>query len=395
VEECSLYVLLFLLPFSKAAIEVIFGVLLVCWLAARIDPATRRRTIWAEPSQRPLLISAAVFLGVAALSIPFSTHPQLSIHAFFSKWLEYVCYALLVAELAVRPRVARRALAFLAAGAFMVVVEGLWQEWTGAGLFRGHPLRYFARMTGPYENPIDLSTYLMVVIPIVGVMAFAIRKRVIQAILWLLTALALGCLGRTGAVGPALGLGLGFAVLAVLAPKLRRLALVLLVGLVLTAGFFLGRGGEIMHNFSSDEIGKLDRQAMWQAALGMIRDRPVLGQGLNTFMANYLEYWVGGQKMPRYAHNCYLQMAAEAGLAGLSAFLALLGLLFSRMISGMRRMNGPDALVAAALIASLAAFALHAAVDTDFYALRQAALFWVLAGLGVGWAASLERGKAA
>ena len=39
VQEGSLYVLLFLLPFSKAAIEVAFGVLLLGWLVARLTPA--------------------------------------------------------------------------------------------------------------------------------------------------------------------------------------------------------------------------------------------------------------------------------------------------------------------------------------------------------------------
>ena len=38
VQEGSLYVLLFLLPFSKAAIEIAFGGLLLGWLCVRLDP---------------------------------------------------------------------------------------------------------------------------------------------------------------------------------------------------------------------------------------------------------------------------------------------------------------------------------------------------------------------
>ena len=113
-------------------------------------------------------------------------------------------------------------------------------------------------------------------------------------------------------------------------------------------------------------------------------DRPIFGHGINTFMANYLDYWVGGERQPRYAHNCYLQVAAETGIAGLLAFLAVLGLLFARLRHGIRRIRGDDGIWVIGMTAGLVAFALQAGIDTNFYALRQAALFWVLSGIALG-----------
>jgi putative inorganic carbon (HCO3(-)) transporter len=136
--------------------------------------------------------------------------------------------------------------------------------------------------------------------------------------------------------------------------------------------------------FSLLDAGAHDRWLMWQAALGMIRDRPWLGHGVNTFMANYLAYWVGGERFPRYAHNCYLQVAAETGLIGLSAFLGLLGAVFWRVLAGVREATPEQRLLLLGLGAGLLAFATQSALDTNFYSLRQAALFWVLAGLAVG-----------
>ncbi|MBI4341307.1 MAG: O-antigen ligase family protein, partial [Candidatus Omnitrophica bacterium] len=132
------------------------------------------------------------------------------------------------------------------------------------------------------------------------------------------------------------------------------------------------------------EFGKVDRWVCWVAAMRMIQDRPVLGFGLNTFMANYLDYWVGGERNPRYAHNCYLQMAAETGYIGLTAFLLLLGFLFVRIVSGWRQASPPQQVLLAGCMAGLMAFAVQAGIDTNFYSLRQAALFWVIAGLAVG-----------
>jgi len=123
---------------------------------------------------------------------------------------------------------------------------------------------------------------------------------------------------------------------------------------------------------------------MWQAAGGMIKDRPLLGHGINTFMANYLTYWVGGERQPRYAHNCYLQMAAETGALGLVAFLALLWGMGVQVRRGVRTTTSRERFLLLGLATGLLAFVIHAAVDTDFYSLRQAALFWVLAGCAVG-----------
>lgn len=137
----------------------------------------------------------------------------------------------------------------------------------------------------------------------------------------------------------------------------------------------------------------MDRWMMWQAAIRMIADRPWLGHGVNTFMANYLTYWVGGERQPRYAHNCYLQVAAETGLVGLAAFAWLLAALFFRLVRGLRASvgRGPEHSLLAGCLAGLVAFAVQAGYDTNFYALRQAALFWVLAGLACGL--SLPRGE--
>jgi putative inorganic carbon (HCO3(-)) transporter len=110
----------------------------------------------------------------------------------------------------------------------------------------------------------------------------------------------------------------------------------------------------------------------------------VLGHGLNTFMAHYLDYWVGGQRLPRYAHNCYLQVAAETGILGLAAFLWLLGALGARLFRALRGLPSKDRLLLSGVCAGLLAFVVQAGIDTNFYSLRQAALFWTLAGLALG-----------
>jgi len=178
---------------------------------------------------------------------------------------------------------------------------------------------------------------------------------------------------------------------------LRRHAAVVLVASMLVGVGFLQATGRLQDVLSAHEAGKRDRVVMWGAALGMIRARPLLGHGVNTFMANYLDYWVGGERQPRYAHNCYLQVAAETGLVGLAAFLWLLWLQVRQMASAIRRRPSAEASLLLGLLAGLVAFLAQSAMDTNFYALRQAALFWTLAGVGVGMSigrAADERARA-
>ncbi len=385
LQEGSLCVLLFLLPFSKASVEICFGLLLLGWTVDRLNPATRGATVWRSARLRPVLLAGCAFLAVCAASIAVSGFPALSARGLVFKWLEYLLFTVIVADVCSRPRIVTRALAFVAWSALGVVgyafIQVTFVLKTKAYAF--HPLWYYKRMMGPYENPIDLATYLMVVGFVL--LAYALTRRgPARWRLGALVALIALCLAETRAVGAWLGAGAGFLVMAVLSPALRRAGLIALLVAAALGMAVLQREGRLGEVMARSDVGVRDRWAMWQAALGMIRDRPVLGHGLNTFMANYLAYWVGGERQPRYAHNCYLQVAAETGLVGLAAFLWLLGGLFAHLAAGIRRAAGTGQLLLLGLCAGLVAFAAQAGLDTNFYSLRQAALFWVLAGLAIG-----------
>ncbi len=388
----SLYVLLFLLPFSKSAIELMFGGLLLGWVLERWDPRTRRRTLWLRAPSRPLLLALAAFLGVCVLSITMSRHMPQSLKGLIGKWLEYLLFFVFVADLGAQDGVGRRCAAVLSAGSVFVIVEAVWQEIFGRGLFLGYRLMVYERITGPYENPIDLATYLMVIVPLLLALAVLQRRRLARAGLWILVGALLLCLGRTLAFGAWLSFGAALAWLMWREPALRRPAFLTGIAILLAAGFVMLRRGN-WFLISLSDVGTKDRIFMWQAALRMILDRPLLGHGINTFMANYLDYWVGGEQQPRYAHNCYLQMAAETGVVGLAAFLWLLWLVFARMARALRASRGSgDRVLLAGLAAGLVAFAIQAGYDTNFYAMRQVAMFWVLAGLAVGLSERLDDG---
>jgi O-antigen ligase len=68
----------------------------------------------------------------------------------------------------------------------------------------------------------------------------------------------------------------------------------------------------------------LGRVAIWRSSLRMAREHPLLGVGMDAFEAAYTRYdGSAGMYRIEQAHNDYLQLLTDFGIAG-----ALLGLLF-------------------------------------------------------------------
>lgn len=75
--------------------------------------------------------------------------------------------------------------------------------------------------------------------------------------------------------------------------------------------------------FNVEETSNKGRLAIWQATLHSIEARPVFGVGAGNF-PRVLDQTLTKARQGASAHSLYLQTAAEAGIIGLVAFLAIL-----------------------------------------------------------------------
>ncbi|MCW1888040.1 MAG: O-antigen ligase family protein [Candidatus Moranbacteria bacterium] len=86
-------------------------------------------------------------------------------------------------------------------------------------------------------------------------------------------------------------------------------------------------GNRFISSFTSGDGSRSERVQLAYTALEAIRERPFLGVGVGNY-----PLWVKPEALSRepiYAHNLYLDIAAELGLVGLSLFLiAVFGALF-------------------------------------------------------------------
>ncbi len=378
-----LYAFCFSLTFSNALIEILSTVLIACWIMQRIGPLEHRAPgRWLPPG--PVTWPLLAYLAACLASVITSTHPALSLQGFLQKTLQYGLIALVVADLVARPGIAGRATWALAATAALLAVDVVIQRVWGRDLLLG--VARFpdgGRLTGPFRNPIDLATCLAVLLPLVAVLVESVRGGRRAGLLLLCGVLLAELIALTARSGW-LSLLVAMAVAAWASRRLRRWwPPVVIIAFVLGLACFAVKG-RLQGAVTLSDAGSHDRTYMWRSAWWMFRERPLLGQGLNTFMANYLTHWVGGERMPRYAHNCYLQVAAETGLVGLAAFGWFLTELVTAAWRRLQQAATTERLLLVGWLSALAAFLTQAAFDTTFYSVRFAALFWCLAGLVIG-----------
>jgi O-antigen ligase len=286
-----------------------------------------------------------------------------------------------VVHLLGRPRDLRRLCGVLVAFGLVFSGLGVWQALTRSGLFPSPDGA--ARAHAVFVTPNTFAGFLVIVLPLAGALALTERRMPYRVLLW----------AATGVLGVALALtrSRGGAMAAVLAAlflawevgriwPLRLSGRLVAVGGVLAA-VVLGGGvlaalrpgvGERLAGLL-DPLGDAtfrDRARYWDSAARMIEERPALGVGLDAFHVAYPQYQHPALAGTRqwFAHNDYLQTAAELGLVGLGALGILLlaaGRLAARTLGS--RPDRVDGVLAAGFAAGALAALVQSTVDYNLY----------------------------
>ena len=131
----------------------------------------------------------------------------------------------------------------------------------------------------------------------------------------------------------------------------------------------------------------LDRQMVWAQGLAMLQDFGLTGIGPGSFGALgpqlYADFWMGdlGFVAP-HAHNLFLQVGVDLGIAGLIAYLALLLTAAASAWSAWRHNPALLArLTAGAALLSLLALVLDGLLDVGVWGTQGGFVAWIVLGL--------------
>jgi O-antigen ligase len=386
-----------------SAVEFVVLLLGVALVVARPWAAETIRRRWTAPAALLALVMAqwlAPFEPLASAD-PWATRE------LFVRLLVYGCAYAVARSLGTDPSAARRIVFALIALGILEAVYGLAQYLTGwQKIFWFEKVYYRESATGTYVNHNHFAGFLEMVIPfaVAQVAVVAQRRRsatdhsehagllgILAAVMLLAVVFSesrmglIACLISLAAMAGVLGLrgrhphapGIGPGVIVALVALTA--ALVLWLGLDPVIARFAD-----LPDHEGLRVDQGGRMALWQDTLRLIAVHPVFGVGLGGFEAAYTKVQtleVGARV--DYAHNDYLQIAAELGVAGALLFWGMIFAVGARTLRACwSQKEAWRRSVALGATGALGALLLHSLTDFNLYVPANGLVFAVVMGLG-------------
>jgi len=158
---------------------------------------------------------------------------------------------------------------------------------------------------------------------------------------------------------------------------------ILILGLALLWGAWIGLDAVISRFFAiSENFGM--RWGIWTNTFQIIKDFPLLGSGLGTFIQifpAYRSFHVEG--FVSHAENDLLQLASEVGCVGIGLLIIAFLLLFYKAFSGIRKLSPEDTqrYIGIGGLVGILALMLHSMVERNIQVPANAFLFTFILAL--------------
>ncbi len=188
--------------------------------------------------------------------------------------------------------------------------------------------------------------------------------------------------------GGTIGILAGFFIILIFSQKSgkgRGRRLLIFSVLLLAIGLLLYQGMDLIINqfeqLTEDSMSWRSRTALYQAGFQLFKDFPLLGTGGGTFRDVFLTYQpkIFGDKVARYVHNDWLQVACETGIIGALIMYTAIGLyLISLLRKIQHRTDSYNRFLFAGAFAGVVALLLHSLVEFNLYMVTANGLIFII-----------------
>jgi len=382
-------------PFSKALSNIFIVATAVLWL---LQCFFERRVLF--PKTR---FNWIIGLFVLSLFISFlETNDLTQSIRGVSKVLQRLGLFFLTLQVFQSQGDLRKFFKVLSIGCAIILIGGFVQYFFGfdpirfraAGVVNNMP-----RITSSFEFPSQYAIYLIYVVFLYGMLAgdkvLSAARRVHYLLVSVLGFLSLALtFSRSGWIA-------ALAALLLCVFFVRR-TMVALLGLTTLVVFILlaTPSHYLVHkDWGGKEQSVSERFTLWGRAAQMVQDHPLTGVGINTYLEEgkkytgdkVIEYQKSQERktikvLPGYyAHNSFLQMAAESGLITITLYLIFLG---SFLVLAITSIKGPglepDArLTLQGITAGTFGFLVFNCFESSLFSVQPAQLFYFFLAIGV------------
>jgi O-antigen ligase len=372
---------------SELVLECGAALLLLLWAAGQWRAGELR--IHSNALMAPML-AFAVLVGLQ-IALNLSAYR----HATVQESFRYLAYGMLffVASQALRRRAQLSLFLWIIVSfGFVLALIAILQDLTAGGkLYWIRQPRFSAWAYGPYVNHNHWAGFAEMVAPLPLALAASSEMRSPhKALLAFATTLLAATIFLSGSRGGMLAFMVQ-VVVGVMIVFWRRQSrrggyqLAALLVAVLALAVWLG-GSPLLDRAQSaldTEVASRDlRMAIARDSVAMIKERPLIGWGLDNFVTVYPQYRsFVTTKLVNAAHNDYIQVLAETGVIGLALVVWFLVALFR---SALHDDTGglPDRARIAALVACTGIL-VHSLTDFNLHIPANAALFYTLCAVAI------------
>jgi O-antigen ligase len=373
-------------PWSEAILEIGAGLLLVIWaVEAAIRGQMELRWNWLLAPVGGVLALALVQLGTG-LTV-----------SFYATKIETLSIAaeLILVFLAVQafrtPKEWKSLVWFLMSLAFVVSIFGIVQYFTFNGkLYWIRTLHHGGEPFGPFVNRNDFAGFVELILPL-GLALLVLdgerrERRLLVALFVVFPAAALVLSASRAGIICFLGelVLLGWLVW-LYGRRSQRYLLVVLALAIAGIAAWLGVGNALARfsEGSWSEVSVSQRLSMSRDTWRIFLDHPWVGTGMGTLEIVFPRYetqYTG--LVVNHAHNDYVEMLADGGLAGGLLGLAFLVILFRRGMRNVRRAMSPvtRSLYGGGLVGAIGLLG-HELVDFNLHIASNAIIFLLISVL--------------
>ncbi len=265
-------------------------------------------------------------------------------------------------------------------------------EWVSRSLFwndqviRSNEFHTYFRVNSVFWDPNIYGRYLtLVAVVAMSALLWARERKTLALLTGLVAVLWIG-LVPTFSQSSFAALLAGLVVLAALRWSFKWTAIAAVGGVVLTMAIVTLAGSFSFDRINIDTSGRAN---LVSGGVHLFAQRPIYGYGSGSFPKAYRQH-VKTRKAPvSVSHTEPITVAAEQGLVGLAAYLALVVTALWTMGAGLLRRSS---VARAAVLATFVALLVHTMAYAGFY---EDPITWVLLAAGVSLAAANQRSLAA
>jgi putative inorganic carbon (HCO3(-)) transporter len=258
-------------------------------------------------------------------------------------------------------------------------------------VIRSNEFHTYFRVNSVFWDPNVYGRYLALVAVIATAAMLWVKERREFALLTALIGLLWIGLAETFSQSSYIALLAGLAVLAAIRWSWRWTLAAVVVGVVGAALVVTLVGGKSLNAsnfFDRLNIDTSGRANLVQGGIDLFAERPLWGYGSGSFQRAYREHRANKDLPVSISHTEPVTVAAEQGVVGLVAYVALIVVALWTMTSGIRA--GPPA--RAAVLAAFVALLVHTMAYAGFF---EDPITWVLLAAGVSLAAAQAAGAPA